>query len=267
MSKIKGIAIAALLLLIVGIFGAMLTYHTNAKSVSFEKTLSDSFTKLDINADNENIKIIPTKDTETKVKLSGKAVSDYKQDYSVKVEDSTLRIQLREQQVKFFSFDFSSIFTPLTLKIYVPEKLYNSFVIDNDNGEIQTGNLKIHNLKLSTNNGRIIIKNTTAGNVDVQSDNGSISFEGNISGKIAGKTNNGKISISVPSIDHPIQLESDNGSIIVQTNQEPDDVTYDLHSDNGSINIFDKYKSGSVVGNGSNLIRLTTNNGKITITK
>jgi DUF4097 and DUF4098 domain-containing protein YvlB len=62
-------------------------------------------------------------------------------------------------------------------------------------------------------------------------------------------------------------LESDNGSITIQTDKEPNNVTYDVQVDNGNINIFNKYTSSSVLGNGDNLIKLKTNNGRITITK
>lgn len=264
MTKIKRIAFIAIILLAVGVIGILLTYHQNSKTISMEKTITQNFTGLDVYAGNENIEIIPTKATVTKVQLTGKTSSDYMQDYTMNVRGSTLYIKLDEQQVKFYNFNFS-IFKPLALKIYVPEKQFESFVVQNDNGEIKTGNLCIKNLQLSTNNGGINITNTTAANVDVQSDNGVITFQGTITGKISGGTNNGKISLSVPSINYPIQLKSDNGSISVQTDKEPDNVTYDVHVDNGSINIFNKYTGSAVVGNGGNLIKLTTNNGKITI--
>ncbi|WP_066073887.1 DUF4097 family beta strand repeat-containing protein [Neobacillus soli] len=267
MTKIKIIAVAALLLLLVGTIGSILTFRLNDKPVSVleEKTINKSFTALNINTDNEAVEIIPTKDATTKVKLSGKRSPNLKQIFEAKVEGETLDINLKEKQIKFFNFDFLS--TSLVLKVYVPEKLYESIQIDNDNGHVQMRSLHVKNVRAKTNNGNIELKNITAANVDIQSDNGTIRFSGDITGKVTGETNNGKIFLDTPSIDHPIQLEADNGSITIQTDEEPSNVTYDVHVDNGTINIFNKYTNGAVVGNGANLIKLTTNNGKITVRK
>lgn len=263
---IRKIAVTALILFVVGAVGSLLTYHNTVKTFSMEKTIPQSFTGLAVDAGNENIEIIPTNDTVTKVKLSGERAADFKQNYTINVRGNTLYINLSEHQVKFYNFNVS-IFKPLALKIYLPEKQLATLAIHNDNGEIRMGNLKVADMTLSTNNGVINLNNMSAANADIHSDNGSITFQGRITGKITGKTNNGKISLVVPSINHPIQLESDNGSIAIQTSREPDNTTYDVHVDNGSINIFNKYTGNAVVGNGDNLITLKTNNGKISITK
>lgn len=266
MAKVKKISIVALILFAVGAVGSLLTYHNSVKGISFEKTITQNFNGLEVYAGNENIELIPTNSKVTKITLTGERSNDFKQNYTVNVRGNTLSIDLSEHQMKFYNFNFS-IFKPLALKIYLPEKQFASLVINNDNGEIRSGNLKAANMKLTTNNGSINISNTTAATVDVHSDNGAITFQGNITGKITGNTDNGRISLNVPGINIPIQLESDNGSIAIQTEREPDNVTYDVHSDNGSINIFNKYSSNTVVGHGDNLIKLRTDNGKISIMK
>jgi DUF4097 and DUF4098 domain-containing protein YvlB len=264
---IKKISIVALILLIVGAVGSLLTFRINYKTVSVleEKVITKSVTAININTDNTGIEIVPTKGTETKIKVSGRESPDVSPVFSANVEGKTLSIKLKEEQVKFFNFDFLG--TQLLLKVYIPEKQYELIQIDNDNGHVKMAQLNIKDMKANTNNGKMEFNHITADNVDIQSNNGAIYFQGNVTGKIAGRTNNGKISLATPDIDYPIQLESDNGGITIHTDKEPKNVTYDVHVDNGSINIFDKYSNGTKIGNGENLIKLTTNNGEINITK
>jgi DUF4097 and DUF4098 domain-containing protein YvlB len=264
---IKKISIVALTLLIIGAAGSLLTFRINYKTASVleEKVITKSVTAININTDNTGIEIVPTKGTETKIKVSGRKSPDVSPVFSVNVDGKILSIKLKEEQKKFFNFDF--IGTQLILKVYIPEKQYELIQIDNDNGHVKMAQLNIKDMKAKTNNGKMEFNHITADNVDIQSDNGAIRFQGDITGKIAGRTNNGKIYLETPNIDYPIQLESDNGSITIHTDKEPKNVTYDVHVDNGSINIFDKYSSGTVVGNGERLIKLKTNNGKISIIK
>jgi hypothetical protein len=106
----------------------------------------------------------------------------------------------------------------------------------------------------------------TATNVNVQSTGSeSITFDGDINGKMVGKTHDGKISLDTPNINYSIQLESYNGAISIKTDKEPKNVTYDIKG--GNINIFEKYKKSTVIGNGDNLIKLKAHSGKISVMK
>jgi len=64
-----------------------------------------------------------------------------------------------------------------------------------------------------------------------------------------------------------MQLKSNNGSITVETEKEPTNTAFNVHKDNGVINILNKYSEDTRFGDGKNVIELTTNNGKITVTK
>jgi DUF4097 and DUF4098 domain-containing protein YvlB len=267
MSNVKKVSIVALILLLTGSIGSLLTYRTNYQSVSVseEKAINENITAVNIDTDNARVEIYPTKAVAAKVKLSGKRAADLKETFSAKAEGNSLSIKFREQPYKYINFGF--IRSSWILKVYLPKKLYDTIQIENDNGHVQVKSLHVNYLKTTINNGEIEFNNISANDVDAETDNGKIHFTGNVSKKITGKTNNGEIYLRVPSIDLPIQLESNNGSISVQTEKEPANVTYDVHVDNGNINIFNKYTNGTVVGNGNNLIKLTTNNGKIAITK
>lgn len=64
-----------------------------------------------------------------------------------------------------------------------------------------------------------------------------------------------------------MKMKSNNGSITIQTEKEPTNTAFYVHRDNRVINILNKYNEDIRFGDGKNVIELTTNNGKITITK
>jgi DUF4097 and DUF4098 domain-containing protein YvlB len=264
--NIKKVSIIALFLLIVGTVGSLLTFRTANKteSVSIEKVIDNqNITSVQLDSDNAEVKIIPTNDTVAKVTLSGKGKPGTKKSFSAKVNGNTLSIK-QKYQLKFFDFDFGT--TKLTLKVFLPEKQYNSLKIFNVNGLVELNNMKINQLTASTDNGRITMKNITSFSTYVESNNGQINLD-HVDGKIKGITDNGKISLITKDLDHKLNFESNNGSILIQTEKEPTNVTFNTHTDNGSINILGKYNGNAIIGNGDNLIELSTDNGSITVTK
>ncbi|MEM5591441.1 DUF4097 family beta strand repeat-containing protein [Niallia circulans] len=152
----------------------------------------------------------------------------------------------------------------LTLKILVPVKEYKSLRINNDNGKIDLADLMVEQVQAESNNGRIHLQNIQSRSVEVNSDNGRVSLD-HVSGSVKGETNNGRISMKTATLDQAIQLETDDGSIEIVTDKEPTNVTFDVQVDDGSINILDKYKGSTVIGNGENKVKLKTNNGKIRV--
>ncbi|WP_141432117.1 DUF4097 family beta strand repeat-containing protein [Bacillus sp. 03113] len=267
MINLKKLSIIALILLLIGAAGSLLTFRFTDRGilVSEEKTFTqNNITAVEVDSDNASVEIVPTKDPVTKVELSGKGSKNTKQAFTANAEGNKLIIKLKEEHFKLFSFDFLT--KSLTVKVSLPEKQYEAMEIDNDNGHVEVEDLEIKNLNAETNNGHVELKNILSDNVEVESDNGRLTLE-QVSGKINGKTNNGKISIKTTDLDRPMKLDTDNGSIEVETEKEPSNVTFNVHVDNGRINILDKYSGNAVIGNGENLIQLSTNNGRITVAK
>ncbi|WP_445487593.1 DUF4097 family beta strand repeat-containing protein [Niallia sp. 03133] len=267
MINIKRISVIALILVVIGMIGSILTFRLMDKSVTVaeEKTFeNNNIAAIKVDSDNTRVEIMPTKEKVAKVELSGRGSKETKKSFSANVEGNKLVVQLKDEQFKLISLDFLS--ESLTLKIYLPEKQFKSMDINNDNGYVQLSDLKVDQLEAETNNGRVELQNISSKNVEVESDNGRLVLD-HVSGKIKAKTNNGKISIKTADLNRPMQLETDNGSIEVETEKEPSNVSFDVHVDNGSINILDKYEGNAVIGDGDNLIKLKTNNGRITVTK
>lgn len=306
MSNKKVLSILGAVLLIIGIIGVFLTYNAahEKESISEKKVIEDkSFESIDIQVDNATVAVISTDDETSEVELTGKRSKSSKNKFSVDMVDGELSIKLKDEHWKLFSFDF---FSPsLLLKVYVPEKQYSSLKISSDNGKVNVDHLNAKEIHLSSsngqlevndlsglklvgevdngeiyaenlqmenevnvksNNGTIELKHVAASIINTETDNGKIMLD-EVEGEIVGKTNNGRIQLSVNDMARPIELESDNGSIKIVTEKEPVNARFEVKVDNGKVNLFDKYDGSTIIGNGDNLIKLTTNNGKVTVTE
>lgn len=283
MRNIKLISLIALALLIVGVIGSVFTFNSVHQSdwLTKEEIIpSEGIENLDILTNNTKIEVLPTNDSDITAELSTKSK---KHELLVKVEDSTLFIEVKDKQRSFISLDFFSFGT--TLVVYVPEKAYDSLQVESDNGRItideieandvnikaDNGRIELENIESTTvtgeaSNGLISMKNINSSTINVNTSNGKIMLD-HVEGEIFGRTSNGTIELVTKDLDRFIELETNNGKINVQTELEPTNVTFDVRVDNGKARVFGESNWDTVVGNGENLVKLKTNNGGITVTK
>ncbi|WP_050183935.1 DUF4097 family beta strand repeat-containing protein [Domibacillus robiginosus] len=264
---VKKISIVALALLLIGGVGSAITFSkANTGLLVSEKKQFSAANIKDVQLETENavVEIIPIKDANAKIELTGKRNPDYTLDLDADVRGDTLTVKLDQQQRKWFNFSF--VFSSLTLKVYLPEKTYQSMRVTNDNGRVMLGQLPVKKLNVQTNNGQIDLQDIVSDEVTVQADNGKISVD-HVEGALKGRLSNGSIKVLTRDLDRPIQLKNNNGSIVIETETEPTNARFEVHKDNGHINILDQYNGNARFGKGENLIQLTTNNGKIEVTK
>lgn len=263
--KNKVFIIVALVLLVAG--GITLMFNTggqfedNAKKIVID---DQSFTRIEILTTNAAVEIVPTKDTVTTVAYSGKTKKRSKFIFEAVVKENTLSVQFKEKWRSFINFGFSSL--DLKLVVKVPEKQYDRIRAESDNGRIKVENIQTEELSLETDNGTIELNTIDATAVDVKTDNGAIILD-HVDGTIIGRTDNGRISLVTNNLDRPIELTTDNGKIDIQTEKEPTNATIDVKTDNGRIDVFGYENKHTKFGNGEHLIKLRTDNGRITITK
>lgn len=260
----KKLSILALFLILIGGIGSYFTFSQSyGEEVTTEKKVSsDIVEEIQISTDNATVEVLPTSDTETKVQLVTKGVDVSKLDFTAEVEGKKLIIRLKDKSTFYIGFSIRSSH----LYVYVPQKLYQSIAIDNDNGKVKISELNVNNLHVKTDNGRIELNKIVSENVDVKSANGRLELN-DVEGNIKGSSSNGKIVLSTKDLDRNIQLESNNGKISVKTEKEPTNTTFIVSANNGSINILDKYKGSTVIGKGENVVELKSNNGKIEVEK
>lgn len=286
MLNIKKIAVVALALLLIGVIGSIFTVRSAVGSDVIPETIEindEAFEQIAIKTNNATVELLPTDDQTTTVEFTGNRKNEQKYDVNANVEGNTLSVTVKEKWFKFFNFDFS-LSSP-TLTVYVPEKAYETIQIDTDNGRVDTRGLEANEMRLTTsngrtsasdldvtelqvttNNGRIELKNITSAVVTSEADNGEIRLE-NVDGKLIGRTSNGKITLITEHLDRPIEFRTSNGRINIQTENEPTNVLFDVKVDNGKVRIFGDSNWDTVIGDGYNLIKLTTNNGGITVEK
>ncbi len=319
MGKIKKLSIVAVVLLLVGIVGSIFTFKPmlQQKSISEEKVINETFSQIEIVSNNTEVEIFPTKDATAKIDITGKLAKGSIYEVAANVEDSILSIDVKYEQRNFASFIPSSF----SLRVYVPESVYESLQINGDDGGItvsdiqakdmnvktDNGNIEVRNVKGTTfkiqsndgathlsnitasdihvksdngnielinaeastvktqvNDGTTNLNNITASNVHVKSDNGKINLE-NMDGHVSAKANDGSILLVTNHLEYPIEFETANGNIHIQTEEKPTNATINTSVENGKVDIFGNSNSSTVFGNGEYLIHLASNDGSIAV--
>lgn len=262
MISIKKISTIALIFILIGAAGSLLTFSSfeQATAVTEKRSFDQNIAAIKVNTKNVGVIVLPSKEEMVKVELTGNELPNTIYEFSADVEGTTLSIKAEENQQSWIN-----IFpTALMLKVYLPEQQYESMYVVSNNGQVRAESLNIKEVKTKTTNGWTDLKSITAMDVKVETNNGQITFD-DVEGKVRGKTKNGQITFTAESIDRPIQLETETGRILIQTKQKPTNVKFDVHTGSGIINILNSYTGSTVIGNGENLIKLSTESGSITV--
>ena len=248
-------------------------------------TITDnSYTNVDINVQHGALFVRPSNDTTTTVELIG---SNEKLKLSAEVIGDTLVVRLKSLRHWLFMFNFNM--KAVTLNVFIPTKLYQSFAMKTDNGRIEatkilgktltanTDNGRIQlkeiaatsltaetdngrivlekiqadHIRTKTDNGRIEMSYVEAESIGAESDNGRIEFE-HVTGDVVGITDNGRISLQTEDLNRNIDLKTDNGSILVESRNQPTNVSIHSKTGHGRVDIFGERNSRTVFGAGEN---------------
>lgn len=268
--------------------------HSNNKVI----TITDNrFTKADMNIEFGSLHVYPSDTDVTTIELVN---APEKMVLTAEVIGDTLTINLKAPSLKFFSFLFG--IKDVKVNVALPKKLYEMIILETDNGSIsadkmlgktievtsdngriklneiaattinaETDNgrievrkVQVETLVATTDNGRIELSYVDAENIHAETDNGRIKME-YVNGKLYGKTDNGRISLLTTTLDRMVDFETDNGSILIEAENEPTDVAIRTKVDFGRISVFGEKNSLTTYGKGTNTIQLSTDNGKITV--
>lgn len=301
MKGLKSLLALAIILILTGIIGVAFTFHSEKETVAEETPLDmEDFQAIDIQGDSAEVSITATDDQQPKIELSGNKPKQMPLTYDVAVENGTLQVEVHTLQQKLYQFDF--LRSSLTLHISLPQKEYDAIKVKYDNGkikikdiqakettaEINNGQLDLHQLtteKLTTasdnghinvkavntesldsftSNGKMELSDVQAKVIHTETDNGKILFT-DVSGDLKGKTSNGSITLVTDDLERMIDFNTDNGNILIETTKKPTNTRFEVNVDNGKVNIFDEFEGSTMFGDGDNLIKLTTSNGKVTV--
>ena len=266
MKQNRGLLIGLFVLLFI-VFGGIFLFQAwnqfsgGSNPIAIE---DESFSNIDVLSDNASIEIIPTTGSITTVEYGGKNEKNTKYNLKADVKGDTLTVKLKKKGWSFLSFGFS--FSNMELLITVPEKQYELMTVKNNNGKIKAENMEAVDISFETDNGNIELKNIEADSTHVQSDNGRIILD-QVTGKVIGKTDNGRITLVTDNLDRSIDLTTDNGRIEITSTSEPENVTIDAKTGNGKIDVLGVKNEHTVFGKGEHLIKLRSDNGRITVSK
>jgi len=283
MDKIKKMSLVALVLLLVGIVGSLLTFRPvfRQEAKLEEKVIHEKFSRIQIATDNTAIEILPATGSAAKITVSGRAEKGSTYHLSTDVKNAVLSIGIKYKQRNFISFFPSS----LSLKVYVPEKWYESLQVKNNDGRVRAGDLRARDIRIKTENGKIelnhisgdtitaeandgssTLENVKASLVKVKSENGKIVLK-NLDSRVSGKAGDGSILFTTRHLNHPVELRANNGNIKIQTGEKPANATIRASAEDGRVDIFGSSDGNRVFGSGKPLIQLFTADGNIAVEK
>ncbi|HLR02215.1 MAG TPA: DUF4097 family beta strand repeat-containing protein [Virgibacillus sp.] len=254
----------ATVLVIVGVVGGLFTFDVDEMSVSKQKSFaSEDIDWIDVNSSNMKVNVVSSESEDLTVELNGTESSRSHHDFAWDVDDRTLRIDVKDKN--WHLFDFDSFLNSVTFTIAIPDEQFERLHVNSDNGYITVKGVEMNEMSLEADNGKIEGEDLKTSNFHVQASNGKLDLT-NIDGNVTAKTNNGKINMRTHHLEKSIDLETNNGTITIHSEQEPENVTFLTSVNNGKVDLFGgKYNDSEVVGNGDHVVKLTANNGKIKV--
>ncbi|MBT2570080.1 DUF4097 family beta strand repeat-containing protein [Planococcus sp. ISL-110] len=278
MKTLVRILIIVTVLFVIGVIAVLYAIYTSdpaQQEVLEEQTFDEEIENMEITVENSRVDFLPSDDGTSRVVLTGNS-----DDFTLETDVSGGRLTIKvEDRSGFFVFGFNR---SSTLQVYVPATGLASLSVNSINGAIDAKDIQAAELSLEANNGRIEMEAVESDKVDVETANGRIELTNieadmtvrasngritftDVSGEVQAKANNGRIDLTTDTLDFPVDFETNNGHIEIQTENEPSNARIEARVDNGNIDMYGQDSSEISFGNGEVLITLVSNNGRIVV--
>ncbi|WP_298467521.1 DUF4097 family beta strand repeat-containing protein [uncultured Psychrobacillus sp.] len=259
--NLKRIVYVCITILLVGIviniaFNVRGFYQVDAAKVT---TITEQFDHVEVTSDNASISVLPSSSSDASVEYTSK---QNRKNLSVKVKDNTLLVELKQKWWNNFRFVINTSSNKLI--IYLPEKEYEEIMVSTSNGSVEGNEIKANQLIFESDNGSVELEDIIGKDVYAETNNGKV-FMKNVEGKIEADSDNGSITLETKTLDQYISLSTDNGSIEVNSDQEPTNATITASNDFGGINIYGSSDKTITYGKGKYQIELDTDLGSISV--
>ena len=264
MVNFKKVSLVAIVLIAIGIVGSLITLPLlkSSQKVHEEKEFpNEAIKNIAFDVYSAGLEIIPVKNQTMKVLVTGESKEELI--FRADVVGDTLNVELKKKHRMYF-FTVMDFVKDVKLQIFVPENEFESIAGNVKYGGIHIENLKADQLDLELRNGLIELSGVDAQNIDLKLEDGEISLD-KVEGNIRGTAENGIISLKTAHLDRNIDFEMENGEIMIQTEQKPNNATIHAGVDNGAIIIFGSFQPDVTFGKGENKINLYVTNGTILI--
>lgn len=259
------------------------------------------YSKVKVDVDGVNLSIVSTDATYAMIETKD---ADNLTEATMVIENDTLVVKAKRQE-RIRRLWFITIIGSVgkaDVVIHLPKKQYEQITIDNDNGSIKVSdtlakkfNLKSDNGRISTDgiqgekldaysdngrivltnsnvllvnaessNGRVVAENCKANQLKLESDNGKIQIK-HVDGMVDARSSNGRIEAQMNTVNHPLNLVTENGGILLSSVSKLDNVEIESKTSWGSVTIYNEKTSSYAHGTKANHIKLKTSNGNIAV--
>lgn len=267
---IKKLLIAASLLLIIGVIGGIATYKKASELVEIKETESVDFNgikRLTVNGISSNIQLIGTdKIEDDNIVLSGKARKNNPATLQVVVNVENDEIILNAlaggNGNKWFNFNVELFKNNTTLKAYIPKKLLETLEVDMVSGDTKLENLTVNELGIDTVSGDVDGEQLNFKKSNIESTSGDVTLK-NFNGKLNVDTTSGDITLTKAALTESLELDTTSGNIHITTKEAPENTKFKIDTISGNVNIYERYKKQTSLGDGSVPIFADTVSGNI----
>ncbi len=263
MNKIKKLSILALILLLVGTVGSIITYK-QSYSQELDVTKIDitdyNFTSIEISVLDANAELLPSSDSTAYMEVAG---SDFNKKLAFTVQDSLLYIKYNNKQVKFFNLGFSK---KESLKVYLPDKQYEQIVIKKNDSVFKAKNMAAKQFTISGKDGIVSLENISAADISITARDSMLELN-ELKGALQAKVKDGKINLVAEQLNYPVDIAANDGLITVVTQKEPENTIIQTEVRDGLTSIYGKRTSSALFGNGENKVQLSVKDGMINVKK
>lgn len=254
----KKLAAIALIMLGVGIIGALLAFDLNdirtfgTKPVRIDKTVdSASIRNVYVDSSSINMEIVRGASDEIKVRIEGNASKKYLDRFNLEAEakGDTVYIKSSYKEMLVVGFNFVNV----DLIVELPDRLLDSVELKSNSGNIEVEQLKATTAVIETGSGNINIEKLSTGTPTIQSKSGNIKVEnykseqvtvqsnsGNITmddgtGRVDGETRSGNIRMETDELLQDVTLRSGSGNVRIDVAKEPESAAIHLRTNSGNL--------------------------------
>ncbi|NIK78416.1 hypothetical protein FHS15_003554 [Paenibacillus castaneae] len=234
----KKLVAIALIMLGIGIICSFFVFGesdmTKFKGEAYlqEKTVDASSVKsIHAETDTFNLTFVRGSTEDIQIRLEGSASEKNINKIIFKAEQKGDTLYITGNTKKQFMIGISIINLKMTVEL--PEKLWESFDIETDTGNISVDQLKTEKIKVKSDTGNVKINDYTVEQFVFETDTGNVTLTDG-SGSLKGKTDTGNIRIEAEQLLRDITLQSDTGNISINVDKQPQSATIRIKNDVGN---------------------------------
>lgn len=218
--------IAAAVLIFTGLIifvGAMMVNHWdwsklansnlgNGKMVTNTYQVDDAFRNIRIDSDTDEIRFVPAKDGSCKVECFEHETMLH----TVSVQNGTLQIAVTDSRAWYEHVTLFSTGSP-KITVFLPEREYDSLVIQEDTGDIDIPkDFSFNSVSITATTGDVEFRASVSGTAEIRLSTGSMQLENISAGALALKVSTGHVQVSDVACDGDVSVEVSTGRADLQ---------------------------------------------------